>query len=73
MDVLDLFSGIGSFSLGFQRAGYTIKRFCEIEDHCVKVLNKNFPDIDVDRDIKNLSWYRRGLRCAPRRLSLPRY
>ncbi|AOQ26765.1 DNA methyltransferase [Vibrio phage S4-7] len=54
MKILDLFSGIGSFALGFKEAGYNVSRFCEIEDYCVKILNKNFPDVPVDKDIKQL-------------------
>ncbi|AUR96861.1 C-5 cytosine-specific DNA methylase [Vibrio phage 1.233.A._10N.261.51.E6] len=42
MKVLDLFSGIGGFSLGLEQAGFTTVKFCEIEEHCRKVLTKNF-------------------------------
>lgn len=31
MRVLDLFSGIGGFSLGLERAGMTTVAFCEID------------------------------------------
>lgn len=55
MKVLDLFSGIGGFALGFQKAGFDIVRFCEIEDHCVRVLSKNFQGVPVSGDIKTLT------------------
>ena len=38
MNVLDLFSGIGGFSLGLERAGFKTVAFCEIEPFCQKVL-----------------------------------
>ena len=34
MRVLDLFSGIGGFALGLERAGMTTAAFCEIEPYC---------------------------------------
>lgn len=41
--VLDLFSGIGGFSLGLERTGgFETVAFCEIDEHCRKVLHKNF-------------------------------
>jgi DNA (cytosine-5)-methyltransferase 1 len=51
--VLDLFSGIGGFSLGFHRAGLKTKAFCEIDKHCYKVLRKNFPTTEIFSDIKD--------------------
>jgi len=41
MKVLDLFSGIGGFSLGLERAGMTTVGFCEIEPYCRAVLKKH--------------------------------
>ena len=55
MKVLDLFSGIGGFSLGLERAGMETIAFCEIEPFCRKVLNKHWPDVPVFDDIRNLS------------------
>jgi len=56
MDILDLYSGIGGFTLGLEKTGhFKTKMFCEIEDHCVKVLNKNFPNVPVFNDIKKLN------------------
>jgi len=53
--VLDLFSGIGGFSLGLHSTGLfeTIK-FVEKDPYCIKVLNKNFPNIPIEEDIKNV-------------------
>lgn len=56
MNVLGLFSGIGGFELGLKKSGFNIKKMCEIEDYCVRVLNKNF-DCKVDADITSLHVY----------------
>lgn len=52
MNVLDLFSGIGGFSLGLERAGFNIAAFCEIEPYCQRVLKQCWPDIPVYNDIR---------------------
>ena len=57
MKMLDLFSGIGGFALAAQRVWgdeLDIAGFCEIDDYCCKVLNKNFPDVPIHNDIKKL-------------------
>ena len=53
---LDLFSGIGGFALGLE-ATQQIKTvaFCEIDKYCTKVLNKNWPEVPVYNDIKELT------------------
>lgn len=55
MKVLDLFSGIGGFSLGLERAGFETAAFCEIEPFCQKVLKKHWPDVPIYSDIRELS------------------
>jgi len=55
MRVLDLFSGIGGFSLGLERAGMRTVAFCEIDPHARKVLNKHWPDVPVFTDVSTLS------------------
>jgi len=52
MKVLDLFSGIGGFSLGLERAGFSTVAFCEIDPFCQKVLKKHWPDVPIYTDIK---------------------
>lgn len=55
--VLDLFSGIGGFSLGLERTGgFKTVAFCEIEPFCKKVLNKHWPDVPIYDDIKGLTY-----------------
>lgn len=56
LKVLDLFSGIGGFSLGLERTGYfETVAFCEIEPFCQKVLAKHWPDVPIHTDIRGLS------------------
>jgi DNA (cytosine-5)-methyltransferase 1 len=53
--VLDLFSGIGGFSLGLERAGpFRTIAFCEREPFCQAVLKKHWPEIPIFDDIKKL-------------------
>ena len=54
MTVGSLFSGIGGFDLGLERAGMTIKWQVEIDDFCNKVLEKHWPRVKRYRDIKEL-------------------
>lgn len=55
MNVLDLFSGIGGFSLGLESTGFfkTIA-FVEKDKFCQKVLQKNFPNIPIEDDVRNV-------------------
>jgi len=61
MKLLDLFSGIGGFSLGLERAGFETIAFCEIEDYPRKVLAKHWPGIPIAGDIRKLSYKNGGL------------
>ena len=54
MKILDLFSGIGGFSLGFNRAGFETVAFCEKDKFCKKVLKKHWPETIVHDDIFKL-------------------
>lgn len=55
MRVLDLFSGIGGFSLGLERAGMKTVAFCEIDPFCRKVLRKHWPDVPIFEDVRTLT------------------
>lgn len=55
MRVLDLFSGIGGFSLGLERAGMQTVAFCEIETYCQKVLRRHWPHVPIYEDIRELT------------------
>ena len=53
---LDLFSGIGGFSLGLDRAGgFETVAFCEIEPFCQKVLAKHWPGVPIYDDVRTLT------------------
>ena len=55
LKVLDLFSGIGGFSLGLESTGFfETVAFCEKDDFCKKVLQKHWGDIKIYDDIRSV-------------------
>ncbi len=54
MRVLDLFSGIGGFSLGLHWAGMRTVAFCEQDAHCQRVLRRHWPGVPVYDDVRTL-------------------
>ncbi len=54
LSVLDLFSGIGGFSLGLAGAGFQTIAFCESDAFCRGVIERRFPGIPVHDDIRRL-------------------
>lgn len=60
LKVLDLFSGIGGFSLGLERTGgFETVAFCEIDEHATKVLNKHWPDKPKLKDVTKIAYLER--------------
>jgi len=55
MRLLDLFSGIGGFSLGLERAGMRTVAFCELDPFARAVLKKHWPDVPQFADVRRLT------------------
>lgn len=55
MNVLDLFSGLGAFSLGLERAGMRTVAFCEIDPYCRRILAKHWPRVPCYEDVRQLT------------------
>ena len=56
LKVLDLFSGIGGFSLGLERTGhYETVAFCEIDEYCKLILKKHWKGIKIYDDVKEIT------------------
>ena len=55
MRCLDLFSGIGGFSLGLERAGMETVAFCEYDKKAQLVLKKHWPDVPMFDDVRTLT------------------
>ena len=54
LKVLDLFSGIGGFSLGLERAGFRTVAFCEVDPWCRQLLAKHWPKVPIHDDVRTL-------------------
>lgn len=52
MRVLDLFSGVGGFSLGLEAAGMRTVQFVECDEFCQHVLRLHWPAVPVHGDIR---------------------
>src|SRR3954469_7162518 len=55
LKILDLFSGIGGFSLGLERAGMRTAAFFEIDGVCQQVLRQHWPATRIYDDIRQLT------------------
>ena len=57
LKVLDLFGGIGGFSLGLERTGgFETVAFCEIDPFCQKILKKHWSGVPIFNDVRNLEY-----------------
>jgi len=54
MNHLDLFSGIGGFSLALEKVGFKTVGFCEIDAYCRLLLQKHWKGVTIYNDIKKL-------------------
>jgi DNA (cytosine-5)-methyltransferase 1 len=67
MKVIDLFSGIGGFSLGLEAVGFQTVQFVEQDPFCQKVLKHHWPHVPIHADIKTFDGKRHkdiGLICG---------
>ncbi len=51
MKMASLFTGIGGFDLGFEKAGVEVIFQCEIDPFCQKVLKKHWPEVCFKADV----------------------
>ena len=71
LKLLDLFSGIGGFSLGFEKTGsFETIAFCEKDKFCQSVLAKHWNNIKIYDEIRNLKGIKAevitaGFPCQP--------
>lgn len=53
LTVMDLFSGIGGFSIGLESTGgFKTASFCEIDPFCRRVLAKHWPEVPCHDDVR---------------------
>ena len=55
MNVLDVCSGIGGFSLGLEQTGFfKTVAFCEKNKFCKQILKKHWKDVPIYNDLKEI-------------------
>lgn len=54
MRAITLFSGIGGFELGFERAGIEVDSMCEIDKNAQKILTRRFPKTKLYDDVRKV-------------------
>lgn len=64
LNVLDIFSGIGGFSIGLEAATMQTVAFCEINPFCRKILTRHWPSIPIFPDITTV--HKEDLKTLPR-------
>ena len=55
MTFISFFAGIGGIDLGLERAGHECVCQVEIDEYCLKVLEKHWPDVQRFKDITKLT------------------
>ena len=57
MRVLDLFSGIGGFAYGLERAGdFQTIAFCEQGEFQQSILRKHWPEVPIHDDVRTMQF-----------------
>jgi DNA (cytosine-5)-methyltransferase 1 len=54
MKVGSLFSGVGGFDLGFERAGFEVAYQVEFDKHAQGVLKRHWPGVPLHEDVRNV-------------------
>jgi DNA (cytosine-5)-methyltransferase 1 len=54
MNVVSLFTGVGGFDLGLERAGHRIVAQCEADEKARAVLRRHWPDVPIHEDVSGL-------------------
>ena len=67
MNVLSLFTGVGGFDLGLERAGHTIVGQVEWDKKCQAILRKHWPSVPLHGDITTCDeeWLSQALQPKP--------
>ena len=56
LKVLDLFSGIGGFSVGLEKTnGFETVAFCELDQRAHQILQRNWPNVPIFNDVMELN------------------
>jgi DNA (cytosine-5)-methyltransferase 1 len=63
LNVLDIFSGIGGFSIGLEAVGMQTVAFCEINPFCWTILKKHWPSVPIFSDITTV--HKEDLKTLP--------
>lgn len=58
LTVGSMFSGIGGWDLGLERAGMTVIWQAEVDDYCSRILKKWWPDVPNLGDVTAIDWNR---------------
>ena len=64
LNVLDIFSGIGGFSIGLEASGLQTVAFCEINPFCRKILTRHWPSVPIFSDVTTIN--KEDLKTLPR-------
>ena len=63
MKAISLFSGVGGFEIGFERAGIRTVLQAECDPWCLEVLARHWPDVERVTDVRSV-----GRRWRPQRV-----
>src|SRR5262245_43477090 len=59
---LDLFTGLGGFTLAAEGEGFEPVAFCEIDEQCQRLLRRHYPQVEIINNVKEITKTRYGFR-----------